>query len=58
MAATPGSGQRFKQLVKRLKSEGGINDPNALAAELGRKKYGQKKMTDFSLKGRKRKSGY
>lgn len=42
----PGGGGRFKQLEAQGKSP-------ALAAFIGRKKYGAKKMAQFSAKGRK-----
>lgn len=42
-----GGGGRFKQLVAQGKSP-------ALAAYIGRKKYGAKKMASMSAKGRKR----
>ena len=55
MAKNPplGSGQRFKNLTKKLK-KGGTKNPKALAAWIGRKKYGKKKMANMSAAGRKR----
>ena len=50
-----GSGARFKALTTQLKKRGAKN-PKALAAFIGRKKYGSKKMTAMAKKGRKRKS--
>jgi hypothetical protein len=47
-----GSGKRFSSLKKSL-SEKGVEDPAALAATIGRKKYGAKKMAKMSAKGRK-----
>ena len=38
----PGGGGRFKKLTKKLKKDG-AKDPEALAAYIGRKKYGKKK---------------
>lgn len=35
-----GSGDRFRHLVKQLSSKPGVTDPDALAASIGRKKYG------------------
>ena len=53
MAKPPlGSGARFKALSNKLSKEGASN-PNALAAYIGRKKYGNKKMGQLSAKGRK-----
>ena len=48
-----GTGKRFKQLTSKLK---GAKDPKALAAYIGRKKYGKKKMSAMAAKGRKRRS--
>jgi hypothetical protein len=45
----PGGGGRFAKMVASGKSP-------ALAAYIGRKKYGNKKMTKFSANGRKRQS--
>ena len=50
-----GSGARFKALTTQLKKRGAKN-PKALAAFIGRKKYGKKKMTAMAKKGRKRRS--
>lgn len=42
MAKPPlGSGGRFKALVGKLKRRGGVENPGALAAYIGRKKYGK-----------------
>ncbi len=46
-----GSGERFKELKGELGKKG-AKDPGALAAWIGRKKYGDKKMTEMSKKGR------
>lgn len=48
-----GSGKRFKALSTKLAAKGASN-PNALAAYIGRKKYGTKKMAKLSAKGRKK----
>jgi len=48
-----GSGERFSQLKKKLGSQGARN-PGALAAYIGRKKYGAKKMAKMSAAGRKK----
>jgi len=50
-----GSGKRFASLKSKLKRKG-IKNPGALAASIGRKKYGSKKMAKLSTKGRKRAS--
>lgn len=46
-----GTGARFKAVVK---SAAGARNPAAVAATAGRKKYGQKAMTRWSVAGRKR----
>lgn len=52
MKAKLGTGTRFKQLTKKLAAKG-AKSPKALAAFIGRKKYGAKKMTAMAKKGRK-----
>jgi hypothetical protein len=49
-----GSGERFKQLVGKLKRRG-VKDPEALASWIGRKKYGKQRFQELAIKGRKRK---
>ena len=49
-----GSGKRFKAMTQELKAKGAKN-PKALAAWIGRRKYGSKKMTKMAVKGKKRK---
>jgi len=55
MAKMPklGSGERFKKLANNLARKGAEN-PKALAAYIGRKKYGNKKMTSLAEKGKER----
>jgi hypothetical protein len=48
-----GGGGRYRRLVKKLASEG-AKDPKALAAYIGRKKYGKKKFQELAAKGRKK----
>lgn len=48
-----GQGGRFAALKKSLGAKG-ASDPGALAAYIGRKKYGAKKMASMSAKGRKK----
>tara|TARA_R100000008_G_C3571855_1_gene162678 strand:+ start:1305 stop:1523 length:219 start_codon:yes stop_codon:yes gene_type:complete len=50
-----GSGKRFKNLSSKLKKKG-VKNPEALAAYIGRNKYGNEKMTAMAAKGRKRRS--
>lgn len=52
-----GSGARFKALKKKLASQGATS-PGGLAAYIGRKKYGNKKMASMAAKGRKRHSSH
>ena len=49
----PGGGGRFKKLKKKLE-EDGVEDPGALAASIGRKKYGKKKFKKFSQAAKNR----
>lgn len=55
MARKPklGSGKRFKQLKSKLAKKGARN-PGALAASIGRKKFGKKRFAQLSARGRKR----
>ena len=48
-----GSGKRFKSLSRKLKRKG-VRNPGALAASIGRKKFGKKKFAKLSAQGRKR----
>lgn len=50
----PGGGGRFAALKEKLSHRPGVTDPGALAAAIGRKKYGAKRMAQFSAEGRKR----
>lgn len=49
----PGGGGRFQELSEKLARKG-VKDPAAVAATVGREKYGQKKMSDWAAKGRER----
>lgn len=53
-SSKPGSGKRFVALAKALKA-GGAEDPEALAAHIGRKKYGQKKFDSMANNRSKKK---
>ena len=46
-----GSGARFSALSKSLASRHGVDNPKALAAYIGRKKYGKKRFGRLSAKG-------
>ena len=48
---TLGSGARFSALTQQLAAKG-AKDPKALAAYIGRKKYGKKKFQKLSAGGR------
>lgn len=48
-----GGGGRFEKLVGQLEKKG-VKDPGALAAAIGRKKYGSKKFQSLAAKGRRR----
>lgn len=48
-----GTGERFKMLKKSIAAKGGVRNPGAVAASIGRKKFGAKKMAMLSAKGRK-----
>jgi hypothetical protein len=47
-----GQGGRFAALEQKLARRPGVTDPGALAASIGRKKYGPKRMAMWSAKGR------
>lgn len=48
-----GQGGRFAALKNKLAGQKGVTNPGALAAAIGRKKYGAKKMGKMSAAGRK-----
>lgn len=47
----------FKKLKGKLAHEKGVEDPGALAASIGRKKYGKKRFQRAAAKGKKLKGG-
>jgi len=47
-----GSGARFSALTQELAKEPGVNNPKAVAAAIGRKKYGRAKMAKLAAKGK------
>src|SRR3990170_3694079 len=51
-----GSGSRFAALVRKLEARGDIADPRALAASIGRRKYGRKGFAKLAAAGRRRSS--
>lgn len=48
-----GSGKRFSNLKNKLAKEKGVKNPGAMAAAIGREKYGNTKMNELSKKGKK-----
>jgi hypothetical protein len=48
-----GSGKRFASLKRKLGKRGAKN-PGALAAAIGRKRYGKKRFQAMAAKGRRR----
>jgi len=51
----PGEGGRFAALKAALAKKKGVKTPGALAAWIGRKKYGKKKFQQMAAKGRRSK---
>lgn len=47
-----GSGQRFSALTQQLAQKPGVTNPDALAASIGRKKYGKTRFQQLSAKGK------
>lgn len=54
MKSKLGSGARFKSLKRKLAKKGARN-PGALAAFIGRKKYGKKRFQKLALYGKRKK---
>ena len=50
--AKPGTGARFAALENKLAGKG-VKNPGALAAAIGRAKFGAKKMSKMAAKGKK-----
>ncbi len=48
-----GTGARFAALSNKLSKQEGVSNPKALAAYIGRKKYGKKRVAKLSAKGKK-----
>ena len=48
-----GTGARFKQLASKLKRTG-VRDPKALAASIGRRKFGKKRFQELAATGRRK----
>jgi len=49
-----GTGERFARLKAKIAKRGDVRDPGAVAAAVGRKKYGAKRFQALSVAGRKR----
>ena len=48
-----GGGGRFRKLKAEIAAKGGVSDPGAVAAAIGRKKYGKSKFQKLAAAGRK-----
>lgn len=48
---------KFARLSRKLSRRKGVRDPDALAASIGRKKYGKKKFQEKAAAGRRRARG-
>lgn len=48
-----GEGGRFKACVSKMRRRGDVDDPKALCASIGRKKYGPKRMAAMARQGRR-----
>ena len=49
-----GSGERFSRLTHKLAQQPGVTDPKALAASIGRKKYGKSRFQRLATMGKKK----
>ena len=50
-----GTGKRFERLKRRLAGRKGVTDPEALAAHIGRRKFGKGRFAKLGAKARKKK---
>jgi len=50
-----GTGARFRALKKKLGRRKGIRTPGALAAWIGRRKYGKRRFQKMAARGRRKK---
>jgi hypothetical protein len=50
----PGSGARFAALTEAIAARGGVRDPRAVAAAIGRRKWGARRMAQWAAAGRRR----
>ena len=51
-----GTGKRFAAVERSVAKSGKVSNPAAVAAAIGRKKYGPAKFAALSAKGRRRKA--
>lgn len=51
--SAPGEGSRFAA-VKKAAAAGGARDPGAVAAAIGRRKFGAKRFAQMAAKGRRK----
>jgi hypothetical protein len=51
----PGGGGRFQKLEGELAHKKGVTNPGALAAYIGRRKYGAARMSKMAAAGERRK---
>jgi hypothetical protein len=49
-----GGGGRFQKLKASIGARGGVSDPGAVAAAIGRRKYGKGRFQKMAAKGRHR----
>ena len=49
-----GTGKRFAALTKAISKRKGVTDPEAVAAAIGRRKFGEAKFQKLAVAGRKR----
>lgn len=48
-----GTGKRFQRLTGELRRKKKVRDPKAVAAAIGRKKYGKARMAQMAARGRR-----
>lgn len=49
-----GSGKRFAALKAKIAARGNVKNPGAVAAAIGRKRWGNKRMAKMAAAGRRR----
>lgn len=48
-----GSGERFSALKEKIAARGGVRNPAAVAASIGRKKFGKERFQELAAAGRR-----